>query len=203
MYKLKFDNLEKLKEIILSNGVIAFPTETVFGLGVRFDSLEAYDKLVKVKERPENKPFTMMLGNVESIPSYAYINDKQKKIIDEFMPGEITVILKKKEIIPDYVTHGDNTIGIRVPLFLKLQKMLNYINVPLLVPSCNKSGMIPCRNYQEVIEVFNNGIDGVVCEEAMNSLPSTVVDLTSEFPKVLRKGKISEEEILYIWNKGE
>lgn len=203
MFELNFENLEEAKRIIESNGVLAFPTETVFGLGARFDSLKAYEKLVKVKERPEEKPFTLMLGNVDLIGSYAYVNERQKRIISNFMPGEITVILKRKDVIPNFVTHNGDTIGIRVPLFEKLQKMLIYINVPLLVPSCNKSGEKPCRNYKEVISIFNNEIEGVICEKAMNSLPSTVVDLTKEFPKVLRQGKIKEEEIIKIWNKGE
>lgn len=203
MEELSFDDLKRIKEIILADGIVAFPTETVFGMGVRFDHKASFDKLIKVKRRPEGKPFSMMLSDPKKIGEYACVTKRQQAVIDAFMPGEITVILKKKPIIPDYVTLNGPTIGIRIPAYPKLLKMLSYINIPLLVPSCNRSGEKPCADADQVQAIFQGEIQGVVKDKVGDSVPSTVVLLTSQEPKVLRQGKISAAEIMKVWNESE
>lgn len=188
--------LERIKLALENHGVIAFPTETVMGLGVFYDDFEAYTRLNVVKNRPEDKPYTMMLGDVKYIAEYAYIDEKAEKIINKFMPGSITLLLKAKETVPTYVTHNTGVIGIRVPSLNYICEMLSYVKKPLLVPSANKSGEKPAINSEEVKKIFKNELNYIVEGSAPGGLPSTLVDLTEDRIKILREGPITLEMIL-------
>lgn len=195
----KFDDEEPV-EILKNGGLIAFPTETVYGIGVRFDNENSFCRLIKVKNRPGNKPFTMMIGDKNLIKKYAFISEKQEKIINKFLPGRITIILKKRETIPSYVSLGGDTIGFRVPDSEVLRGFLNRIGVPLLVPSANKSGLSPAKNIFELEKQFNDELDGVILGDIGDGVPSTVVSLIDDKIKVLRKGEISEGELNEVLN---
>ena len=187
--------IELIKKALENHGVIAFPTETVMGLGVFYDDFVAYNKLNKVKNRPEDKPYTMMLGDPKNISKYAYIDEKAEKIIQAFMPGSITILLKSKDNVPDYVTHNTGVIGIRVPSLEDIQEMLNILEKPLLVPSANKSGEKPAFNSDEVKQIFKDELDCIVEGKCVGGLPSTIVDLTGSEIKILREGPISKDMI--------
>lgn len=185
---------------LLNHQVVAFPTETVMGLAVVYNDFEAYNLLNKVKRRPEDKPYTLMLGDVEDIKRYAYINEKVQKIIDAFMPGSITILVPGKEELPQWVTHGSPTVGLRIPTNEEALAVLHEVKLPLLVPSANKSGEKPTISSEETKQVFGNEIAFVVDGNAKLDKPSTIVDLTGSEPRVLRPGPISEEEIKKVWN---
>ena len=184
------------KEKLLNHGVVAFPTETVMGLGVIFDDFEAYQKLNSVKRRPEEKPYTMMVKSTAEIQKYAVINEVTQRVIDAFMPGSITILVQVKEnSVPDYVTHNSNIIGIRVPTNKEAKLLLEEVDVPLLVPSANRSGDKPALNSKEIEEIFGSEIDAIITGESEKQQPSTIVDLTGEEIKVVREGPISLDEI--------
>lgn len=191
-------NLELIKKTLENHGVISFPTETVMGLGVFYDDYSAYCKLNVVKNRPEDKPYTLMLGDIKNIANYAYVNESAEKIIKAFMPGSVTILLKSKENVPDYVTHGTGVIGIRVPGIKEVCKMINYVEKPLLVPSANKSGEKPALNSNEVKQIFKDELDYIVEGSSTGGVPSTIIDLTKDTFKIVREGPISEEMILSI-----
>ena len=109
------NDFDYAKSVLDNSGVIAFPTETVMGLGVYFDDYVAYQSLNKIKNRPEDKPYTLMLGSKNDIDNYAFVSKEAQMIIDAFIPGSITLLLKSKENIPGYVTHNTGVIGVRVP----------------------------------------------------------------------------------------
>ena len=188
-------DLNKAASILLDGGVVAFPTETVMGLGVVFDNYEAYKHLNELKGRPEDKPYTMMLGDIKDIEKYAYINSDAKKIIDTYMPGPITILLKAKENVPNYVTHGTNIIGIRVPDFDILNKLLKIVKKPLLAPSANPSGMPPALDPKKVSIYFNKTLEYIIDYNSKGELPSTIVDLSKDKPIILREGNIKKELI--------
>ena len=103
-------------EALRKGGVVAFPTETVMGLGVVYNNREAYDRLNRVKERPEDKPYTLMVSNIEEIEKYAVVDEATRRVINAFMPGSLTILVNvKKNSVPTYVTHKTNSIGIRIP----------------------------------------------------------------------------------------
>ena len=181
--------------------VIAFPTETVYGLGIFYDDYEAYQYLNEIKERPEDKPYTMMLFDPEEISKYAYINPKYQKIIDTYMPGPLTILVKAKENVPNYVTHDTQIIGIRVPDNMEAYLVLLYVQKPLLVPSANKSGQKPAVTSSEVRAIFGKEVSTIIPGECKGGKPSTIVDLTGDEIKLIRKGPISLEELnLLVYN---
>ena len=183
------------EEALNNHGVIAFPTETVMGLAVYYDDVEAYNKLNQIKRRPEDKPYTMMVKKVGEIAKYAVLDIRAQKIIKNFMPGAITLLLPAKEGLPEHVTHGGNVIGIRIPENKKAQELLEFLDKPILVPSANRSGEKPARTSEEVKEIFGEEVDFVVEGSAETDIPSTIVDLTGEEVKVVREGKITLEQI--------
>ena len=187
-------------EALRNGGVVAFPTETVMGLGVVYNNREAYDKLNKVKERPEDKPYTLMVKDTEEIAKYAEIDEATQRVINAFMPGSLTILVNvKKNSVPAYVTHDTNIIGIRIPTNIEARVLLDMVNIPLLVPSANKSGSKPALNSDEVKQIFGQELDFVMSGKARGEVPSTIVDLTKETPKVVRAGPISEEDIVKVW----
>ena len=183
------------KKALDESKVIAFPTETVMGLGVYYNDYNAYKLLNKIKGRPEDKPYTLMLGSVDEIDKYAYLSDRDNKIIKAFMPGAITVLLKSKSNVPGYVTHNTGVIGIRVPDFKLIQDLISFCEKPLLVPSANKSGKKPALTSTEVKEIFKDELGYILEGNALGGVPSTIVDLTGEQVKIVREGPISLKDI--------
>ncbi|MBQ6730521.1 MAG: threonylcarbamoyl-AMP synthase [Bacilli bacterium] len=182
-------------EALNDHQVIAFPTETVFGLGVFYDDQDAYELLNKIKRRREDKPYTMMLSKVEDIDKYAFIDNKYRKLINKFMPGSLTILVKSKDNVPGYVTHNTGIIGIRIPSNKEALELLNYVKKPLLVPSANRADRSPARTYEEVITIFGDEIKVVVPGQIESGEPSTIIDLTGPEIKVIRKGPISLEQL--------
>jgi L-threonylcarbamoyladenylate synthase len=142
-----------------------------------------------------------MVKNVEEIAKYAVIDEATQRVIDSFMPGSLTILVKvKKKSVPSYVTHNTDVIGIRVPTNIEARILLDMVSIPLLVPSANKSGSKPALNSDEVKQIFGQELDFVMSGKAKGEVPSTIVDLTKESPKVVRPGPITEEDIVKVWN---
>lgn len=191
---LKQNELEKAAKILRNGGVIAFPTETVFGLGVVFDDENAYKKLIQVKRRPPEKPFTVMLADPEDIKDIAYVDKRAKKLIKSFMPGQFTIILKAKESLPTYCVSADGNVGIRISSDEVVRDLIRKTGKPLLVPSANKSGEVPLTNSDDVVSVFKDEIDGVIIGESISNIPSTIVIIDKEV-KIIREGIIKKIDI--------
>ena len=187
--------LEQALKALNDHQVIAFPTETVFGLGVFYDDKEAYELLNKIKRRKEDKPYTMMLSKVEDIFKYAEVDDKYLNLINKFMPGSLTILVRSKNNVPGYVTHNTGVIGIRIPSNKEALELLKYVKKPLLVPSANKADQKPALSSDKVKTIFKDEIRVIVSGEISSGLPSTIIDLTGEEIKLIRKGPISLEEL--------
>lgn len=187
--------LELAKSVLNNSKVIAFPTETVMGLGVFYDDYDAYQLLNKIKGRPENKPYTLMLGDIKDIEKFAHVSSRDKKIIEAFMPGAVTLLLKARDVVPGFVTHNTGVIGVRVPDLKEIQELINYCEKPLLVPSANKSGDKPALTSIEVKEIFKDELGYIIEGEARGGVPSTIVDLTGEQVKIVREGPITLNQI--------
>ena len=183
------------KEKLNNHQVIAFPTETVFGLGVYYDDEEAYNLLNKIKRRREDKPYTLMLYDINQINKYAYIDEKMIKALSKFMPGPLTILLKSKENVPGYVTHNTGIIGVRIPENKEALDLLRDLEKPLLVPSANRAGEKPAMNNEEVRQIFQDEIKVIIPGKAIGGLPSTIINLTGEEIILIRQGPISLEDI--------
>lgn len=194
MELIKQNELQKAAKILASGGLIAFPTETVFGLGVVFDNSKSYKRLIEVKRRPPDKPFTLMCSDVNEIEHYAEVNEMAKALINAYMPGQFTIILKAKEGLPDYVVSKEGNVGIRISGDENVRKLIKLVRKPLLVPSANKSGEQPLTNSKDVEKVFSNEIDAVIEGESNSNVPSTIV-LVDNGVHILREGIIKESDI--------
>lgn len=198
---LTFNDKKEIKEILDNNYVIAFPTETVFGFGANAYSVEAYNNLVDLKDRDENKPFTLLCSNYKQILKHGVINKLTKNIIEKFTPGPLTILVKKKKKTPHYLTLNSEYIGFRIPDFKELLDLLNYLKYPLLCPSANKKNEKPCQNLNEIINKFNNEIllkCGIKYDKLNNSnISSTVIKIIDEHNiELIREGQIKFEDIL-------
>ena len=187
--------LNKALEALNNHQVIAFPTETVFGLGVFYDDEKAYNLLNKVKNRREDKPYTMMLSDVKEISKYAFIRDKYLPIINKYMPGSLTILVRAKGCVPSYVTHDTGIIGIRIPSNKEALDLLKFVKKPLLVPSANKADQKAAVSASEVKAIFNDEIAVMIPGEISSGEPSTIIDLTGDEIKLIRKGPIPFEEL--------
>ena len=146
-------------QIIKNGGLVIFPTETVYGIGANGLDKNAIKKIYEAKQRPLNKPISLLVSNIDMIESVAKdITDIEYAIIKKFFPGPLTIILKKKEIIPDILTAGSDTIGIRMPANDIALNLINYAGVPIATPSANISGKPSGTNLKYIIlyKIYND-----------------------------------------------
>ena len=194
MEMLEKSQYKKASKILQNGGLIAFPTETVYGLGVIFDNEQSYERLINVKRRPPEKPFTLMCGSLDDIKKYAYVNELAQKLIDAFMPGQFTIILKAKENLPRWVVSKEGNVGIRISDDKFVQNLIIETGKPLLVPSANRSGENPCHTSNEVKDSLGNYLDAIIIGESVSNIPSTIV-FVDDSVHIIRLGEISESEI--------
>lgn len=188
------NDIEELAKILRNDGVISVPTDTVYGVCAKMDSRKAYNKLVSTKNRPINKPFPVMCADEKQIETIAIVDDKAQKLINAFMPGPITLVLKKRQNVPDYVSNGLNTIAIRMATSKPLEELIKKVGCPIFMSSANQSGEPTCTNLDEIEKACPN-LDGMMEGKVSFGMGSTIVDCTSVNVKILRQGPITEEQI--------
>lgn len=171
-----------------------------FGLCARINSKIAHDKLIQIKNRPNNKAFPVMCANIEQIKNVAIVNKRDESLIKKFMPGPITLVLNKNKNLPEYVTNGKDTIAVRMATSEVIKKIILELGSPIFMTSANKSGEKECSNLDE-IEKYCPLLDGMLEGKVIFSRGSTIVDCTSDEIKILREGPISMEQ-LYKAKKG-
>ena len=194
-------NLLLAGEMIRAGEIVAFPTETVYGLGADGLNLSARQKIYSAKGRPSDKPLTLHVANLNQVESVVKISPLAEKLFKKFCPGPLTIILPKQKNLPDFVTGGGETVGIRFPANKIALDFIKISDRIIAAPSANLSGKNPPKNAQEVFENLQGKIkiilDGGACEFGISS---TIVDITEDFPKILREGSISEKDILAVLN---
>ena len=190
-------DIDRIIKTLINGGLVAFPTDTVFGLACIVDK-EAIAKVYEAKGRSFDKPLPMMCDSLQMIQDVAFVSEKAKKIIDSLVPGPLTLIFEKKGSVQDYVTMGKKTIGIRVPDDRFILDLIHMIGMPLLVTSANVSGEGSLLKWEDVLSCMDHKIDAIVCEDARGESASTIIDVTGEDIKVLRQGPISLEKIMEV-----
>ena len=177
--------------------VIGFPTETVYGLGADATDREAVSKIFEAKGRPSDNPLICHIAEKEQIPGIvSSITPVAQKLIDAFMPGPITVIMKKSSVIPDEVTAGLDTVGVRMPSNQAAHEFLKACSVPVAAPSANLSGSPSPTKAEHVMKDMDGYVYGIIDGgECLFGLESTVVDATGEVPVVLRPGAVTPNAI--------
>lgn len=190
-------SLELAKRIISEGGLVAFPTETVYGLGALATNDAAVKSIYAAKGRPPDNPLIVHVHSGYDITSLVEItNDYALKIAREFLPAPLTMVYKSKGVVSPTVSCGLNTLAIRVPQSEAAQRFLRYVNMPIAAPSANVSKHVSPVTAEHVFNDFNGKIplilDGGRCE---GGIESTVLDVTGETPVILRKGLITAEDI--------
>ena len=194
------NQIKELSNILKNDGVISVPTDTVFGICGSIKSKKAQEKLKSIKERPASKPFPIMCADIEQIKSIATIDKKSEKIIKEFMPGPITIVLRKNSQLPEYINNGKETIAIRMATSNELKELIKSLGCPVFMTSANKSGEEACKTLED-IEKKCPDLDGMLEGTVSFGQASTIVDCISNEIKILREGPISENEIIKALNK--
>ena len=192
--RYKQSEIDKLADILKNDGVISVPTDTVYGICARINSLKAHDKLISIKHRPITKLLPIMCADEEQIKSIAIVDRRAEKLIRAFMPGPITLILNKKTGVPEYVNNGCETIAVRMATSKTLEKLIRKTESPIFMSSANRSGEPTCTNLDEIEKACPN-LDGMMEGNVLFGKGSTVVDCTLEQIKILRTGPISIEQI--------
>lgn len=185
--------INKVLEDLKTGKVVAFPTDTVYGLGVIYDK-DALEKLKQAKGRAETKPIPTMIASYSQLMMIAEIDEKADKLIRAFMPGAVTLVLKKKDSIPDFVTNGKATIAVRMPDDPFVLSLIEGCG-PLLVSSANRSDEPSALNDQEVLKQLDGRIHAIVAGKASGKKASTIIDVSEADMKILRIGEITETQI--------
>lgn len=184
--------IEEYIECLKNDGVVAYPTDTVYGVCVRFDHQSACEHLRNVKDRPLDKSFPIMVADMEQLEKIAMVKDEDRKLIDKFMPGPITLILNKKSIIESWMNDDKETIAVRMACDDTLKKIIKGLGVPIFMTSANKSGHPVMQTAQEIKEGLE--VDMVYEGEPGGEKASTIVDCVNGY-KVLRPGIITQQMI--------
>jgi L-threonylcarbamoyladenylate synthase len=200
MHTVLTESLIEAAEFIKCGGIVAFPTETVYGLGANVFDEKAIEKIFVAKQRPNDNPLIAHVGDLEQIETLVReITPAARKFIDAFFPAPLTLVLPKAEKVPLIATANLETIGVRMPGNLLAREFLNACAVPLVAPSANLSGKPSSTDWRAVYEDLNDRIDCILQGEATEiGLESTVVDCTGAAPLVLRSGAITLEDLQII-----
>lgn len=197
--------LKEFAQIIKNGGLVAFPTETVYGLGADGLNPEAVKKIFKAKGRPQDNPLILHISDTNQLNKLVVlVNEKTQKLIDEFWPGPLTIILNKKPIVPEQVSCGLDTVAVRMPSNKIALKLIELADTPLAAPSANTSGKPSPTTAEHVLSDLNNKIEAIIDGgDCQVGLESTVIDLTKETPIIARPGKITKTQIEEVIGKVE
>lgn len=194
------ETMEDAAEIIRKGGLVAVPTETVYGLAGNGLNEQAVAEIYRVKGRPEVKPLSLMVHDAgamerycKNVPAAAYA------LAEKFWPGPLTIVLESKDVVPEIVRAGGTTVGLRCPDHPMTLELLRCCGLPLAAPSANPSGAPSPKTAQDVLQYFDGAIDGVIDGGACGlGRESTIIDLSRTPYRILRQGALPEEEITKV-----
>ncbi len=187
--------IEKCAEILREGGIVAFPTETVYGLGADALNPRAVKRIFRAKGRPPDNPLIIHISRTEDIlPLVKEIPENAYKVMKEFWPGPLTLIFKKSNIVPRETSGGLSTVAIRMPDHPIAIKLIEKSGIPIAAPSANISGKPSPTGAEHVIEDLMGKVDAIIAGGDCDiGVESTVLDMTGEVPVILRPGMVSQE----------
>jgi len=198
-----YPQISQAAQLLRANEIVAFPTETVYGLGANAKETAAVEKIFQAKGRPNDNPLIVHIAELEQlqeitkhIPNFAY------KLIEHFWPGPLTLVLKKKGILSERVTAGLSTVAVRMPNHPIALELIKECGLPLAAPSANLSGRPSPTTAKHVFDDLNGRIAGIIDGgETGVGVESTVLDCTEDIPVILRPGGVTKEEIERVIGK--
>lgn len=191
---------EEAGKIIRAGGLVAFPTETVYGLGADALNDEAVKKIFLAKKRPADNPLIVHFCEIEAVGEVCVVTEAARRLLEKFAPGPITLVLKKKDCIGKYVTAELPTVAVRIPEEKVARDFIRAAQRPIAAPSANLSGKPSPTCFRDVYEDMYGRIDAIIKGgDSSVGVESTVVDMTGENPVILRPGGVTLAEIRTIF----
>ena len=188
--------INQTAEIIKRGGIVIFPTETLYGLGTVFDNKKSIAQIYQLRKRPKNMALLILIASKNDLNKYAHTKPFVKRIIQNNWPGPLTIILKKKKTVPNFVTANKKTVAIRMPENKFLLALIKKIGRPIVAPSANLSGGKSPMTAQETFKVFFGKVDLILDGgKTKYQQESTILDLTGKKPQIIREGAISRKKI--------
>ena len=189
--------IETIQSVLNSGGVIAFPTDTFYGLGADPFNSDALSKIFRIKQRPADKPLLVLIHSLDQLADLTQeATDNARTLVENFWPGPLTLIFKAAPGLPDALTAGTGTIGIRLPDHPFTHRLLETLDRPLTAPSANISNAEELNTAQQVENTLGEKLDLIVDGgPAPGGKPSTVLDTTTEPPTLLREGALSRSDL--------
>jgi L-threonylcarbamoyladenylate synthase len=191
-------------EIIRGGGVVAYPTETVYGLGALASHREAIARVYRLKHRARHKPLSILLEDLAQLqPLVRAITPGTRSLMARFWPGPLTLLLPAAEDLPETLTAGTGKVGVRISSHPVARKLVAAVGAPITATSANRSGAPSCRTSEEVLDQLGEELalilDGGLTPDSRGS---TIADVAVEPPVILRVGAIAAEEVLRCWQHG-
>ena len=202
--KYTMEETEQAASMLRKGGLVAVPTETVYGIAASAEDGVAVQMIYDLKDRDYDKPVSVLVTGMDMVEKYCQnIPPVAYRLAEKYWPGPLTMILEDREVVPAMVTADTGTLGVRCPDHPLTLAIIEKAGVPLAAPSANPSGDEPAKTAQEVLDYFNRKIEGVVDGgPCAMGVASTILDLTEEEPKVLREGGIPAGELLACVKEG-
>ncbi|WAW15063.1 L-threonylcarbamoyladenylate synthase [Peptostreptococcus equinus] len=199
------DIIDEFGKMIADGKTVIFPTETVYGLGANALDEDAASKIYEAKGRPSDNPLLVHVSEIEEInPLVKKIDKKAKLLMDKFWPGPLTIVFEKKDIIPYRTSGGLDTVAIRMPSDEVARRIIKSSKKPIAAPSANLSGRPSPTKAEHIINDMQGRVDGILIGGPCNyGVESTIVDLSGEYPVVLRPGSITLEMLREVLGKVE
>ncbi len=197
------ENIELAAKLIADGKLVAFPTETVYGLGADALNAEAVGKVYAAKGRPSDNPMIVHIASKEDFLRLTpHITPDMEKLMEAFWPGPLTMIVERNEMIPDTTTGGLKTVGIRMPDHLVALELISKSNCPIAAPSANLSGKPSPTSAQHVVDDLDGRVDAILCsKDCQVGIESTVIDMTGDARMILRPGIITKDDFEEVLGK--
>lgn len=180
--------ISKVSELVRNGGVIAYPTDTTYGIGCSIFCKHAIDRIYQFKQREKKKPFSFICADLSEVARYAKVSNYAFKILKRFLPGPYTFVMDASSIVPDLLTTKQKTVGIRIPDNNICIAIVRELGHPVVTTSANISGEDPIGDPSMVEYLLGKQLDMVIDGGVLSPDVSSVVSLIGDFPEVLRKG---------------
>lgn len=189
--------IDQAIDALAEGEVVVFPTETVYGIGVDSTNYEAVDRLFEVKQRPKDNPVTLHVSDVDMVKAVAYVTDDAQTLMADFWPGALAIILEVKEnTVSPNVNAGKKTVGFRLPDNDIAKQLIAGLGKPVAGTSANVSGQLSSTSFKQVTEYFQDNVAAFIDGgPSQIGIESTVIDLTTDVPTIIRPGSITKEQI--------
>jgi len=187
-------DIEKITKLLNKGKIVITPTDTIYGIMGDSTNEKAINKIYKIKKRPLTKPLILLMDSYEMIKKYTKkISDKEEKLIKEFMPGLVTIILEKNDKVNNLITANTNYVAIRIPNNQELLKIINKLGKPIISTSANISEKIPITNINQLDKEIKDNVDYIYDNGEITNQASTIVKFENTKLLVLREGSLTNK----------